>query len=146
MKAHKWRVVSLLGLVGLSVLSAGGQDFYGEWSQPWLLKPEEQQESTEGIHSVLLHTGKVLCIDSSGPGTSPGWADIVLVDPQRAGESDAVQTVLDNWGDWPHHLFCSGHTQLADGTVLFSGGGLLCDDGGAQQRTTFYTPNSGSAL
>lgn len=136
-----------MGLGCLGSFPGRGQDFYGEWSQPWPLKPPDQNLPSEGIHSILLHTGKVLCVDSYSEAGDPNWADIVLVDPARAGESDAVQTVLDDWPDWPHQMFCSGHAHTVNGLVCFSGGGLPCNEQGhggtVQWRTTFYRPDAG---
>ncbi|QKW27699.1 DUF1929 domain-containing protein [Streptomyces seoulensis] len=76
--------------------------------------PKEYRQDT--IHAVLLHTGKVLLVAGSGNNQANFDArrfDSRLWDPV-AGTVERVPT--------PDDLFCSGHTQLADGSVLIAGG------------------------
>ncbi|MGW4272528.1 galactose oxidase-like domain-containing protein [Streptomyces seoulensis] len=76
--------------------------------------PKEYRQDT--IHAVLLHTGKVLLVAGSGNNQANFDAkrfDSRLWDPV-AGTVEKVPT--------PDDLFCSGHTQLADGSVLIAGG------------------------
>ncbi|MFC7218466.1 galactose oxidase-like domain-containing protein [Streptomyces polyrhachis] len=76
--------------------------------------PERHRINT--IHAALLHTGKVLLIAGSGNDARQFDARTfrsVLWDPAKNTFRD-VPT--------PADLFCSGHTQLADGRLLVAGG------------------------
>ena len=70
------------------------------------------------VHSVLLHTGKVLIFDrpSAGP-TARVWDPI----------ANTFTSVPNNTTD----LFCSGHAALADGRILVVGGHGAVDAGTA---------------
>ncbi|MFE9171595.1 galactose oxidase-like domain-containing protein [Streptomyces kebangsaanensis] len=76
--------------------------------------PEEYRQNT--IHAVLLHTGKVLMVAGSGNNKKNFDArrfDTRIWDPVK-GTVKKVPT--------PEDLFCTGHTQLADGNILIAGG------------------------
>ncbi|MFJ8155652.1 galactose oxidase-like domain-containing protein [Streptomyces sp. NPDC094468] len=76
--------------------------------------PKEYRQDT--IHAVLLHTGKVLLVAGSGNDQDNFDAKIYdsrVWDPVR-GTVEKVPT--------PADLFCTGHTQLADGDILIAGG------------------------
>ena len=76
--------------------------------------PKEYRQDT--IHAVLLHTGKVLLVAGSGNNQDNFDAKIYdsrIWDPVK-GTVKEVPT--------PADLFCTGHTQLADGNVLIAGG------------------------
>ncbi|MGW3512953.1 galactose oxidase-like domain-containing protein [Streptomyces sp. NPDC000994] len=76
--------------------------------------PKEYRQNT--IHAVLLHTGKVLMVAGSGNNKQNFDArqfDTRIWDPVR-GTVKKVPT--------PEDLFCTGHTQLADGKILIAGG------------------------
>ncbi|MGW7264740.1 galactose oxidase-like domain-containing protein [Streptomyces sp. NPDC054842] len=76
--------------------------------------PEEYRQNT--IHAALLHTGKVLLIAGSGNDQDNFDAkkfDTRIWDPVK-GTVKRVAT--------PKDLFCTGHTQLADGRLLIAGG------------------------
>ncbi|WP_369222965.1 galactose oxidase-like domain-containing protein [Streptomyces sp. R39] len=76
--------------------------------------PKEYRQDT--IHAVLLHTGKVLLVAGSGNNQDNFDAKIYdsrIWDPVK-GTVEKVPT--------PADLFCTGHTQLADGNVLIAGG------------------------
>ncbi|MEV5850366.1 kelch motif-containing protein [Streptomyces sp. NPDC051985] len=76
--------------------------------------PKEYRQDT--IHAVLLHTGKVLLVAGSGNNQDNFDAKIYdsrIWDPVK-GTIKKVPT--------PADLFCTGHTQLADGNILIAGG------------------------
>ncbi|MGW3951438.1 galactose oxidase-like domain-containing protein [Streptomyces sp. NPDC004752] len=76
--------------------------------------PEEYRQHT--IHAALLHTGKVLLVAGSGNDQENFDAkkfDSRIWDPVK-GTIKKVPT--------PNDLFCTGHTQLANGNLLIAGG------------------------
>ncbi|MFG2355939.1 galactose oxidase-like domain-containing protein [Streptomyces sp. NPDC048521] len=76
--------------------------------------PEEYRQDT--IHAALLHTGKVLLVAGSGNNQDNFDAkkfDTRLWDPVK-GTIKKIPT--------PNDLFCTGHTQLANGNLLIAGG------------------------
>ncbi|OIJ62694.1 kelch motif-containing protein [Streptomyces mangrovisoli] len=76
--------------------------------------PKEYRQDT--IHAVLLHTGKVLLIAGSGNDQDNFDAkkfDSRIWDPVK-GTIKKIPT--------PADLFCTGHTQLANGNILIAGG------------------------
>ncbi|MET7478220.1 kelch motif-containing protein [Streptomyces sp. NPDC005648] len=76
--------------------------------------PKKYRQDT--IHAALLHTGKVLLIAGSGNNQDNFNAkkfDSRIWDPVK-GTIKKVPT--------PADLFCTGHTQLANGNILIAGG------------------------
>ncbi|MEU0615634.1 kelch motif-containing protein [Streptomyces albogriseolus] len=76
--------------------------------------PEEYRQNT--IHAALLRTGKVLLVAGSGNNQDNFDAkkyDTRIWDPVK-GTVKKVPT--------PNDLFCTGHTQLANGNLLIAGG------------------------
>jgi hypothetical protein len=76
--------------------------------------PEEYRQNT--VHAALLRTGKVLLVAGSGNNEDNFDAkkfDTRIWDPVK-GTIKKVPT--------PADLFCTGHTQLADGKLLIAGG------------------------
>ncbi|HZF92873.1 kelch motif-containing protein [Streptomyces sp.] len=76
--------------------------------------PEEYRQNT--IHAALLRTGKVLLVAGSGNNQENFDAkrfDTRIWDPVK-GTIKKVPT--------PNDLFCTGHTQLANGNLLIAGG------------------------
>ncbi|MFE0818218.1 galactose oxidase-like domain-containing protein [Streptomyces sp. NPDC058794] len=76
--------------------------------------PEEYRQNT--IHAALLRTGKVLLVAGSGNNQDNFDAkqyDTRIWDPVK-GTVKKVPT--------PTDLFCTGHTQLANGNLLIAGG------------------------
>ncbi|WOX09915.1 kelch motif-containing protein [Streptomyces sp. N50] len=76
--------------------------------------PKEYRQDT--IHAVLLHTGKVLLVAGSGNNQDNFNAkkfESRIWDPVK-GTIKKVPT--------PADLFCTGHTQLANGNILIAGG------------------------
>ncbi len=79
--------------------AAVGPETLGQWSAP-IPGPFP----LVGIHATLLHTGKVLLIDKVGAYLwDPSGSDHQRIDP-------------------PNIVYCSGHTVLGNGNVLFVGG------------------------
>ena len=79
-----------------------------------------------GIHAVLLHTGKVLIVAGSGNNQhhfDAGTFRTLLWDPTTT-EAKEIET--------PEDLFCGGHALLPNGDVLIAGGTreyeVLADD------------------
>ncbi|WP_406344366.1 galactose oxidase-like domain-containing protein [Streptomyces sp. NBC_00648] len=84
----------------------------GHWDM--VAMPKEFRLNT--IHAALLHTGKVLLVAGSGNNAKNFDAkkfDTVLWDPEK-NTFKKIPT--------PNDLFCTGHTQLADGKLLIAGG------------------------
>ncbi|MGX1130933.1 hypothetical protein RKD49_003123 [Streptomyces glaucescens] len=76
--------------------------------------PEEYRQNT--IHAALLRTGKVLLVAGSGNNQDNFDAkkfDTRIWDPVK----NTIKKV-----PTPNDLFCTGHTQLADGNLLIAGG------------------------
>lgn len=76
--------------------------------------PEEYRQNT--IHAALLHTGKILLVAGSGNNQDNFDAkkfDTRLWDPVK-GTIKKIPT--------PSDLFCTGHTQLANGNLLIVSG------------------------
>ncbi len=64
---------------------------------------------------VVLKTGKILVVDD----WSPEGDDVMLFDPSDESTCLIAQTTL-FVGD---SIFCAGHAQLANGKIVFVGGG-----------------------
>ncbi|MEU2551135.1 kelch motif-containing protein [Streptomyces sp. NPDC013313] len=76
--------------------------------------PPEYRQDT--IHAALLHTGKVLLVAGSGNNQDnfdKKQFDTRIWDPVK----DTIKKV-----PTPTDLFCTGHTQLANGNLLIAGG------------------------
>ncbi|MFI2299805.1 galactose oxidase-like domain-containing protein [Actinacidiphila glaucinigra] len=82
----------------------------------WDLVEVPEEFRVNAIHAALLRTGKVLLIAGSG-------------NDERNFKAKSFKSVL--WDpaentfreiDTPKDMFCAGHTQLADGTLLVAGG------------------------
>ncbi|EST25588.1 kelch motif-containing protein [Streptomyces roseochromogenus] len=76
--------------------------------------PPEYRQDT--IHAALLHTGKVLLVAGSGNNQdnfNQKKFDTRIWDPVK-GTIKKIPT--------PNDLFCTGHTQLANGNLLIAGG------------------------
>jgi hypothetical protein len=82
----------------------------------------------EAIHMVMLHTGKVLAVGNTLT-TEEYIEGYFLFDP-------ATGTCSELPAPQGHVLFCSGHSSLADGRVVFHGGFLLPNI----FKTTIYDP------
>ncbi|MEU1052239.1 kelch motif-containing protein [Streptomyces sp. NPDC005876] len=76
--------------------------------------PEEYRQNT--IHAALLRTGKVLLV--AGSGNNPGNFDAKRFDTRVWDPVEGTVKKVPT----PTDLFCTGHTQLADGNLLIAGG------------------------
>jgi len=129
------------------------------------LKPAGFNKGTLGVHSILLHTGRVLCMDMIYPVYTPAWADAVLFDPNdRYDSCDPDPNVapaalpveiFDPYdpnepnGVWrimagptvPRDYHHSA-VLLPDGSVFVTGGGWLWTDDHNGNQTTYeiYKP------
>ena len=86
----------------------------GVWGSPFT-----PTAAVSGIHAVLLHTGKVLLIESTGA---------YLWDPVSGAGQRANP---------PNDIFCAAHTVLGNGEVLVTGGRLLKAGRGPRYTSTF---------
>ncbi|MER7836847.1 kelch motif-containing protein [Streptomyces sp. NPDC096040] len=118
-------VLALAGMNGPWVYRFGTEEYHqykinrpeykaenGHWDV--IEFPKEYRQDT--IHAVLLHTGKVLLVAGSGNNQDNFDAKIYdsrIWDPVK-GTIKKVPT--------PADLFCTGHTQLANGNILIAGG------------------------
>jgi hypothetical protein len=93
----------------------------GLWSAP-IPGPEP----VIAVHASLLHTGEVLMVEGT---TAYVW------DPET-GEHQRV--------DPPDDLFCSGHTILADGDVLFVGGHIPPEENQGAVWNYTFRPSTGT--
>src|SRR5262245_26098173 len=103
------------------------------------------------IHAILLstgvHKGKVLLVDgltSTGgiDGVDASRPDIALFDPINSALSE-VWDSFEQGDTWPsfHRLYCSGHSVLPDGKVIFRGG----DQTPGNPTLSIYDQVSGNA-
>lgn len=105
-----------------------GPEVVGRWSRPF-------DTSTVAVHSVLLHSGRVLAWfwPHAGLPTSDGTGSVAkLIDPK-------ARTVTDASIPFAYDAFCAGHTVLADGRVFVAGGNRYADPDydGTRQTATF---------
>jgi hypothetical protein len=108
--------------------SEPGPEVVGRWSMPF-------DTGTVAVHSVLLHSGRVLIWfwPHAGLPTSDGTGSIAkLIDPK-------ARTVTDVSVPFAYDAFCAGHTVLADGRVFVAGGNRYADPNydGTRQTATF---------
>ncbi len=85
---------------------------YGHWD----LVDVPARYRVNAIHAALLHTGKVLLIAGSGNeerNFKAGTFQSVLWDPVKNTFKEV---------DTPKDMFCGGHAQLPDGSLLVAGG------------------------
>ncbi|MGW7254974.1 galactose oxidase-like domain-containing protein [Streptomyces sp. NPDC054834] len=118
-------VAALAGMNGPWVYRVGSEEYHqykinrpaykaenGHWDIVQF--PEEYRQDT--IHAALLHTGKVLLVAGSGNNQKnfdKKRFDTRVWDPAK-GTIKKIPT--------PKDLFCTGHTQLANGNLLIAGG------------------------
>lgn len=74
-----------------------------------------------GIHMALMKNGKVLFLAKRGtyPEEGPVVLGYMVFDPADNTVDEPVEAQ-----QAPETFFCSGHSQLADGKILFAGGGI----------------------
>jgi len=98
----------------------------GQWGP---LLDEDDGWSLQTIHTVMLHTGKVLCVATENR-PNPCF----LFDPDTNTVSEVFYTPS------AHNVFCAGHAALPDGRIVFAGGG----DNVSQNRVSVYDPRAGT--
>lgn len=78
------------------------------------------------IHMSLLHTGHIVLWSVDGDDL-PGWGEPFLLDPTNDcfDQADGCFTEKPN----PANIFCGGHAQLSDGSLLVNGGHVRNDVG-----------------
>jgi hypothetical protein len=99
----------------------------GRWSQP-------VDVGVVGVHSVVLHTGKVLLFFKTTRTTKTA----VLFDPASGAVTDVSPPVT-----MEYNMFCSAHVSRPNGDVFVVGGngwGMPYDYG--TQRTAFFDPDT----
>ncbi|HYP45595.1 MAG TPA: galactose oxidase-like domain-containing protein [Propionibacteriaceae bacterium] len=95
---------------------AEAQPSYKKSNGHWSTVQLPAKYRVNGIHTVLLPTGKVLIVSGSGNNThhfEAGSFESVLWNPA----DDSYRKI-----DTPVDLFCGGHAFLPDGNVLIAGG------------------------
>lgn len=125
-------LIALIGAIFTAPPTAMGVDLSveGQWGSVL-----EFNEKT--VHMVVLKTGKVLCIGSASQ-LSPN--PYVLFDPSDDSFNDPPYlTPVDGGGVAIHNVFCSGHAPLADGRIVFTGGGPAY-----ARHTTVFDPDVGT--
>ena len=104
------------GVQRAGTLIAEAQPSYKKANGEWTTVTLPAKFRINGIHSVLLSTGKVLVVAGSGNNAhhfEAGTFDTILWDP-----ADNSYKKIDT----PADLFCGGHAFLPDGNVLIAGG------------------------
>jgi hypothetical protein len=118
-------VLALAGMNGPALYRFGSEQYHeykinrpeykadnGKWDIVEF--PEEYRQNT--IHAALLRTGKILMVAGSGNNQDNFDAkkfDTRVWDPVK----DTIKKI-----PTPKDLFCTGHTQLANGNLLIAGG------------------------
>lgn len=137
--ARLWPATSTFALLWLSNVSAQPPSEMGQWSAAVPLSDPNYPGRCYATHSILLRTGKVLCIDQTNEQFTPNRPDVVLVDP-IAG---AVSLVLGERQIGDHWMFCAGHCVLSDGRAYIAGGGIPCNVdpfGSVAWKSTIFDP------
>ncbi|MBI5866593.1 MAG: hypothetical protein HZB38_19170 [Planctomycetes bacterium] len=153
-----WRALAMAAVFNGGAFMAGAQGL-GQWEQfpdgayfqPLKLTnppaPDSIHLEMTAIHALALPTGKILCVDFL---SSYSIADQVV---ERRNRPDVIRfdpltrEVTLIWEanftvpgqDFPndHRIYCSGHTSLADGRVLFRSGNA---EGPGNFQTTLFDP------
>jgi hypothetical protein len=120
--------------IGSPITSGQTRHADGEWEGvlDWGSLPFGDGSTTAGVwgmHAVLLHTGKVLVVSGEGLINK-----CIVFDP---AEPTSPHMRAFN-GPSGHELHCSAHTALADGRILFQGGGGFND----RHQATIFDPNA----
>lgn len=112
-------------VLALTPFNASANDTVGAWSEVF-------EWPVTGIHMSLLHTGHVLLwsVDDSNELEDDnvfGYGEPYLLDPSGDcfDQADGCFTAKPN----PANIFCGGHAQLSDGSVLVNGGHVRNDVG-----------------
>lgn len=143
MRTHPTSLVYTVAIVSVAVfraeslaqpcpLNANEIGCWGDVTPMELNPPGQPTGRMLAVHSILLRTGKVLCIDQKVP-FFPNTPDIVLFDPADG----TITLVVDDWAN-ERLIFCSGHSALSDGRIFFSGG----SGEPGQFKTSVYVPDN----
>ncbi|OAH13383.1 radical copper oxidase GlxA [Streptomyces jeddahensis] len=118
-------VLALAGMNGPALYRFGSEQYhqykinrpeYKAENGHWDIVEFPKQYRQNTIHAALLHTGKVLLVAGSGNNQKNFDAkkfDTRLWDPVK----NTIKKI-----PTPNDLFCTGHTQLANGNLLIAGG------------------------
>lgn len=137
-RKRRWAlVVATLALVLLALPSSGTErasaqsadpSVVGAWSAPFDI-------GVKGIHSVVLPNGGVLLF--SYPYRAVG-SDAYVWDPVTGGSTNVSLS-------WNRDIFCAGHSFLADGRLLLTGGHVHRGAFGlGVKNTDVYDPGTGA--
>lgn len=115
------------GLAQTCPPATGDRSEIGEWDPvlDWPLK---------AIHMILLKNGKVLCVDDRSGNSQP----VAIYNPID-NTFAAIAFPIDPDTGFPIDLFCSGHSQLADGRIVFVGGDF--DYSRSHAHTVIFDPD-----
>ena len=100
---------------------AGDPTVIGQWSQAFSVPAVP-------VHSVMLHTGKLLVYRGDGQDD---------VSPVPTTYTFSLTTGFSSQNPNGQNVFCSGHSQLADGRILQTGGDIKNQSLGAKHVNVF---------
>ena len=121
MKRHFVHVAVLCAFC-VAIVATGAPVFGQDPSAEGQWDPVLDDWPLVAIHMVLLKNGKVLCF--GGIEDIPAPTPWILFDPGDGTVTGPFETPAHPNGDAKHNLFCSGHSALPDGTIVFNGGAL----------------------
>lgn len=120
-----------VGIGSSTRVSAEFEECIGKW-EPRL------QWNMLAIHMILLKDGKVLCVYDR---FAYGVNRFLLFNPATQQTQLITSRPIDQVSGLPFRIFCSGHSQLPDGRIVFVGGGLFI---GRHKHTVIFDPDAAS--
>ena len=105
-----------LGSLGFTSLLKDGKSANRASAQSYGAWQLGGQTHANALHVVPLHNGKVLYVAGSG------FYAAHELGPFEVGRYDPITDTAEPLPDTAEDMFCSGHNQLPDGNILFSGG------------------------